>query len=276
MRSAVGGFIAVLITLGSVGAATAQEKVAALAGNVKDDEGRNLEGATVEILGTKLTATTGEGGEFRFDNVRAGRYWILVRRIGFAPIRLTATLAAGDVRQVPLELERIPQRLSELAVLAHGGMSQRRYQDFLSRSHAAFGTFLTRDDLARTNAHDLVAVVQRHLPGKTRYTLERRTGDADFQGGRLYRRVGSGRLYARDELGFFYHVGSSALDVYHNPNCTPAISINGSTPWPGVALTDFGIEDVEAVEVYRRGSWVPTEFAYRDSSGCGLVVLWTK
>jgi len=276
MRAGGGKLLFVVgLVLGARGA-VAQDRDAQVIGTVADGEGRGLDGATIEILGTKLSATSGENGRFRFGPVRPGRYWILARRVGYAPIRMTATLQDGQTRALSLTLEKIPQRLSELTVLAHGGMSGYRHQDFLARSRSAFGTFLTRDDLDRIGGHDLVSVVQRYLPGKTRYTLERRTGETDLFGGRLYRRLGSGRLYARDELGFFHSVGSSWVDAYYNPNCTPSISVNGATPWAGVSLIDFDVDRLEAIEVYRRGRWVPTEFAYRESSGCGLVVLWTK
>ena len=255
MRHAGLGFC-LLFALINAGTAAGQDKTA-LRGTVTDDEGRRIEGATLEILGTKLSATTTATGDFRFDQVPAGRYWIIARRIGYAPIRLTATLEAGIGRDLPIEMERIPERLSELTVLAHGGMSNHRYQDFFIRSHAAFGKFLTRDDLAKAKAFDLVAVIQRHLPGKTRFALERRTGD---------RRVGA--LYTL--------AGYSTAEFSSSSTCGPAISVNGATPRAGVALTDFSLDQVEAVEVYRRGSWVPTEFAYRETSGCGLVVIWTR
>jgi len=198
MRAGGGKLLFVVgLVLGARGA-VAQDRDAQVIGTVADGEGRGLDGATIEILGTKLSATSGENGRFRFGPVRPGRYWILARRVGYAPIRMTATLQDGQTRALSLTLEKIPQRLSELTVLAHGGMSGYRHQDFLARSRSAFGTFLTRDDLDRIGGHDLVSVVQRYLPGKTRYTLERRTGETDLFGGRLYRRLGSGRLYARD------------------------------------------------------------------------------
>ncbi len=275
MRPAVWRIGFAVLGLAMAGSVGAQERVVAVTGVIHDEEGRALDGATIELLGTRLKATTGDNGKFRFEGVPPGRYWIVARRIGYAPIRMTATVTAGVARDLPIELERVPQRLSELTVLSHGGMSRYRYQDFFSRSRSAFGTFLTRDDIVQARGTDLVAVVQRYLPGKTRFALERRTGDS-YLGGRLYRRFGSRLVYRRDELGSFFPVGTSAVDVYHNPNCGPAISINGSTPWPGASLTDWQLEDVEALEVYRRGSWVPTEFAYRESSGCGLVVIWTR
>ena len=272
VRSAV----LVVLGLGLAGTAVGQDKTAVVRGVVRDDEGRPVDGASVEVLGTRLLATTGDNGGFRLAAVPSGRYWIVVRRIGFAPIRMTTTVAAGRDREIAIDLERAPQRLSELTVLAHGGMSKPRYQDFFIRSRSAFGAFLTRDDIAQTRGSDVVSVVQRYLPGRTRFALEHRSGSDLYSGGRLYRRFGSSLVYAQDGLGSFYPAGTSALAVFNNPNCGPAISINGSTPWPGASLTDFQLDQVEALEIYRRGSWVPTEFAYREGSGCGLVVVWTK
>lgn len=252
--------------------AAGQAPRATVRGTITAEGGRPLDGASVEILGTKFSQTTEAAGGYRFDGVPAGRYWVLVRRIGYAPICLTATLAEGESRELPVTLERLPQKLDELTVLADGGMSRHRYQDFWARSHSAFGKFLTRDDIAAAPG-DLISIVQRHLPGRTRWTLEQRAGGpVGIMGpGRLVRRGG----YYIDYDGSFVPV-SRALSASFNPDCPPAISVNGSSPWPGISLADFDREQVEALEVYRRGSWVPTEFAYREELGCGLVVVWLK
>lgn len=264
--------VSLVLLVAAAGLAAAQSPAASLRGTLTATDGRPLDGATIEVLGTKVRFTTASGGVYRLDGVPAGRHWILIRRIGYAPVRLTATLGAGEVRVLPVSLEPLPTRLAELTVLAEGGMSRHRYQDFDTRSHSAFGKFLTRDDISRVPG-DLIDIVQRHLPGRTRFTLEQRYGAAGdlLTMGRLVRRGG---YYVADD-GTWLPTGRSVGTTFH-PDCTPAISVNGSTPWPGISLADFDREQVEALEVYRRGSWVPTEFAYRESLGCGLVVVWLR
>ncbi|MEZ4456680.1 MAG: carboxypeptidase-like regulatory domain-containing protein [Gemmatimonadales bacterium] len=257
---------AVLALAVSASAAAAQTRGATVTGTIRAESGGTLEGASVEILGTGFKATTQASGGYRFEQVPRGRYWVLVRRIGYSPARVSVTLADGDDRRLPFELERLPTKLSELTVLAESGMSRPRFQDFQIRSHSAFGTFLTRDDLANY-AGDLVSVAQRFLPGRTRLTLEQRIGAG---GGLLLRRGG---YYLADDGSVFLVGRTSSLATR---DCPPAVSVNGSTPMPGLSIADFDLDQVEALEIYRRGNWVPTEFAYQDVTGCGPVVVWLR
>src|SRR5262245_28751716 len=73
---------AALLLMAIPGAGSAQQRAAVIGGAVRDGDGRPLDGASIEILGTKFKATTGEAGTYRFEQVPAGRYWILARRIG--------------------------------------------------------------------------------------------------------------------------------------------------------------------------------------------------
>lgn len=227
-----------------------QAQSATVGGVIRDQDGRALDGASIEILGTTFRATTTAPGTYRFTGVPAGQYWLLARRSGYSPVRITATVAAAAERELAFDLERLPRNLSELTVLADGGMSRHRYQDFVARSHASFGSFLTRDDIA-ADSGDLIQIAQLHLPGRSRYTLEQR--------------LGSGFIPARGRLARLA-----------NANCAPAVSFNGARPEPGLSLADFDRDKVEALEIYPRGSRVPTEFAYSQRTGCGLIVVWGR
>jgi hypothetical protein len=245
-----------LLAAGAPAAVAAQARTAALRGAVSGVDGP-LAGATVEVLGTKRTVLTSETGEFRFDGLTPGRYWINARRIGYGPASFTATLEADSVRQVQITLEAAPQRLKDLEVTA--GMTRNRYYDFLWRSRGSFGRFLTRDDIQRSRAFDAIDLVQRYLPGRSRWALEQGNwfepsfnpfgaGDWTPAGARLHR---------------------------NNFDCAPGVSIDGASPWPGARISDYPIDEIEAIEVYRRVEWVPIEFS-RNSTACGLVVIWLK
>src|SRR6266542_1102453 len=80
-------------------------------GAVPDTLGRPLEGAQVEILGLDRTVTTPASGAYRLDELKPGKYWVTVRRIGFAPLRTALNLNPGDDRQIVFQLEPLPQYL---------------------------------------------------------------------------------------------------------------------------------------------------------------------
>lgn len=262
------GVVAALAIVGA-GSLAAQSTGATLKGLVRTADGVGLEGASVEILGTRFKQTTRAAGAYRFDDVPAGRYWIAVRRIGYSPLRITITLADADRRNLAFEMDHLPVNLSELKVIAQGGMSSERYQDFWSRAHSAFGKFLTRDDITSAPGGDLISLVQQHLPGKSRLALEQRLEFAGASPASL-----AGGYYVVDD-GSHRSAGQS-LTTLTDPDCTPLLSINGGSPSPGISLADFDRDALEAIEIYRRGKWVPTEFTLRATSGCGLVVLWLR
>ncbi len=65
-------------------------------------------------------ATTTTQGRFVFQTLGPGRYAIIVRRIGFVPLRTTLTLVEGEPRVVRFELVPLPQILEEVLVEVPG------------------------------------------------------------------------------------------------------------------------------------------------------------
>jgi hypothetical protein len=252
-RALLGLLMLALASVGTNLVAQARPK-AGLCGAVTDGAGP-LAGASVEVLGEKRSVLTGASGEFWLDQLRPGRYWVSVRRIGYRPVTFTATLEADSVRRVAVTLEQAPYKLSDLEV--SGGMSRNRYVDFMWRSRGAWGRFLTRDDIRRAHAFDPVDLVLRYLPSRTRWTLEQ---PAWFDPGYSFGGADWVPAGAR---------GRTLLD------CAPGVSINGSSPWPGNSINDYQLDEIEAVEVYRKVEWVPIEFS-RNATACGLVVVWLK
>jgi hypothetical protein len=245
------GLIAVVLTP----AAGQQRGPATLRGSITDGH-RPLAAATVRIFGLDRTVMTSEEGAFRFDSLAPGRYWVGVRRIGYVPGSFTVTLLADSVRDVTISLEAAPYRLSDLEV--SGGMTPYRFRDFEWRSRGAWGRLYTRDDIRRSRPFDLIDLVQRGLPGHSRFGLEQAgLFDPTPRWSTVEWSTGFGSSFER-----------------MNRDCAPGISLNGSSPWPGVSLRDYQLEDIEAVEVYRNATNVPIEFAR--AASCGLVVLWLR
>jgi hypothetical protein len=231
-----------------------------LRGAVQDTLGQALEGAQIEILGLKLVATTPGSGSFRFDDLKPGRYWVAVRRIGYAPLRAALTFNQGDDREIVFQLEPLAHLLPEVVVKGEDKRWMRRYQDFVWRSRSSFGHFLTRDDIEKSHAAYLGDIVRRYLP----FT----TSDAFFTPAAS---DGWQNPFMDHGLGRF---GSSSTGRLGR-NCAPAVSVNGARPFGGWAVNDFRPEDVEAIEVYRNGFQLPMEFNGWDVA-CGLVVIWTE
>jgi hypothetical protein len=219
---------------------------AVLRGTVQDLSGAPLEGAEVEVIGVGRKATTPATGAYRLS-VPEGRSWVIVRRIGFEPLRVALTFQAGTDRQIIFQLGRQPQRLADVEVMSER-LWERRYADFLWRSRLAWGRFLTRDDIANARPSVLSDVVRRYLPY---------VSSQAFDLGPL---GGVGMLHASSTV---------------RSTCAPLVSLNGASPIGAWAVNDFNPDDVEALEVYR-DRHVPMELQNSVSTACGLVVIWLK
>lgn len=247
------------LTLASAGAAQRTPKsLPLLRGTVQDTAGRPLEGAQLQILGLDRSLTTSGSGAYRFTEITPGRYWVVVRRIGYAPLRTALSFNAGDDRQIDFELRPLPHNLSELKVRAEDKAWMRKYQEFVWRSKGSFyGRFVTRDEIERAHPTYLGDVVRRYLPFTSSqaffnpYYPDRLRSSASSSG------------FLRSRLSPFAQ------------HCPPAVSVNGTPTSAGWAVNDFRPDDVEALEVYRNGYQLPLEFSSRQAP-CGLVIVWTR
>ena len=248
--------IAIALGAGGLGAQTVLVGTgsgAVMRGAVEQENGRRIDGAEIAILGLNRTVTTRANGEYRIDSIAPGKYWVVVRRIGYAPLRAALSFQRGQDREIVFQLETLAQALPELSVKGEDERWNRRHQDFLWRSKVSNGYFLTRDDLERFGGEYLNHVVRRYVP--------------------MFSNLGFGRAaspasgWGRGALGW-------SMDTWGGMGgCSPAVSINGGRPM-GWGLSDFRAEDVEAVEIYRSVRQMPIEFEHW-GLGCGLVVVWT-
>jgi iron complex outermembrane recepter protein len=111
--------IATVVTLGMVagGTASAQQQMGTIEGKVTTGGAGALEGATVVIENLNRAVLTDAAGVFRIT-LPAGTYTLVVRRLGYEPMRSTVTVAAGATVQTNVTLIEAVVLLPELAVTA--------------------------------------------------------------------------------------------------------------------------------------------------------------
>ncbi len=116
----------------------------------------------------------------------------------------------------------------------YDGFAEKRLRDFEFRRRAGFGRFYTRDDLKSYQGQQLSDAL-RYLA----FGVSRRALDA----------------FSPFPTSFGY----SACAPFRG--CAPRVSINGMLPFPGDAVLNIPVRDIEALEVY--GSvvvvWTGTE-----------------
>src|SRR5215831_17073137 len=90
-------FSALFLLIGLLlGTATAQVDRGSIAGTVKDSTNAVLPGALVELQQKGPSAVSDGQGKFLLTNLQPGSYTLTVSYVGFAPLQVTVTVAAGQ------------------------------------------------------------------------------------------------------------------------------------------------------------------------------------
>ncbi len=212
-------------------------------------------------------------GRFRFPDLRAGRYAVKVRRIGYVPIQASLALEKATPRSVRFVMASHPFGLPEIGVVARRNDIARGVR----RAAAYDGRFLTRDDILKAAPVTFGDFLSPYLPNVDSYDFSipnLAIGLLPPLGGTVARSTFSSGRRSRSAM-------QKRMD-FLGPPCAPVISVNGEPALIGVAINNFDPQQIEAVEVYRRRDPrhpVPWEFqedlVFQRSCG-SLVVIWLK
>lgn len=126
--------LAALLLAATSAAAFAQSSVK-IEGYVFNDDGLPLKGANVVLEGTALGTTTNEAGYFRFENLFAGEYTVVVSYLGFqSQLREDVQVNKTDKVSLTFHLQPAVIPLAELVVQARRVVeAQRPSTEVLSR-----------------------------------------------------------------------------------------------------------------------------------------------
>ena len=249
------GLIAALSLPGGVGeggaslAGQTQKPLARLHGVVQDGKGAPVEGARIAVRDLDQVAVTGADGEYAFEAIRPGRYWVTIRGPGFDPQRRAITLESGEDRDLQFALDPLAAALAGSRTREMDSLSA----DFARRAESSLDRyFLTRDDIERSRQPLLGGVLRHYMvPLAPRSGVRYASGCAQFETRMVER---ARRMSGGEEI--------------------PMISINGARPLRGRTLYEVEVNEIEAVEVYR-GATSPMGFTSSENQ-CGLIIIWTK
>jgi hypothetical protein len=234
---------------------------------VEHDSGRPVRSAEVTVRsgsGAVLaTGLTDEGGFFRLQIPRPGRFLLSARALGYAEVGDEAVDVQPEKLTV-LEIGMVSEafELEPIVVTVQSRSYLLEMEGFYQRDAEGFGVFMPPELFERRPPRR----VSDHLYGVSGvYVLEPTRGD----GGRaVYVRSG-----LRPSLTSPYDICWPMVYVDHHLVSTGGLMGAGAEP---AAIDDLvNPADVLAMEVYRSAAEVPSEF-HGPNAGCGVVVLWTR
>lgn len=235
--------------LGKVVLAEPGLRLARIQGRVVE-EGTEIgvEAATIELRGTDRVRISGEGGRFAFDRIPPGDYILAVEHLAFAPVTVPIAITEADaVYQVEIRLAPEAIALEPLVVEVRRAGIQGTVRDRIEWMElVGLGTSFDRAAIDASGAIRVSHLVAR-IPGVQLRTIPGRTF-------------------------------GSELRLVPQQDCGPSVYIDGiRSPLLGGNVDDMvSLGEVESVEVYRRLSELPGEFADDEARRCGAVVIATR
>ncbi len=206
------------------------------------------------------TATADRNGFFRLQLPTAGRYLLSARALGYQEV--TDQLVEVDAEMLTVVEIGMPTRAIELepiVVTAEARSFHLEMEGFYQRRDEGLGEHITPEALERRPS----ARISDHFFGMAGVRVIEPAGGG--RGRIIYFRSGDRADPALICWPMVY--------VDHHMVSTGGMLGAGAEP---LAVDDVvHPEDVMAVEVYRTGAEVPSEF-HGPNAGCGVVVLWTR
>ena len=231
-----------LIGLASVFPRQASAQEGTLRGTVTDSTGAPIAAADVGIAALHRLTKTDDRGRFSFDKMPLGPVDVSVRRLGYTPQTVKATVSNT------LEFSFSVTLAAQAAVLAGVDVSEKRrrigIEDFHKRRIRGVGAFITREDILARHA-SVPTDVLRSTPGLQ--IVRTRTGQ-----GIRFSSASTGR---RD--------------------CIPMMWIDGQRA-PGMEIDELPVTDIEGIELYRGASTTPPQFWQGNTPSCGTIVVWSR
>ncbi len=240
-----------------VGGAPAPPRVAStlgvIDGAVTDTALRPVAMAEIAILRTDIKLQTNSSGRFRFVDVPAGQYLLIVRRLGYRPISAIIEVARADTVRLSYTLEPVTHALDRVVITEE--RRSLRMMEFEERRRQGQGFFITQDMIEKRN----LPVSADYLRLSTTVALapsHNNSGISDLV------------AVSKREAGSIYGDGAGA--------CAMQIVIDGVPMPPRFPLELLpNPRELAGIEIYSGPATVPAQFSGLDRR-CGMIIFWTR
>ncbi len=142
-----------------VSASPVPDRTASIEGRVVRPDARPVRGASVGLLGSTDSAATNDNGHFILRHTAPGPRILWVHGIGFEPVRVAVTLAAGQSRTLAIT---VAQMIATLPTVVTTAPYPAEYSKvgLDRRIQAGVGTFITLDQIAKRQASTVTQLLQ--------------------------------------------------------------------------------------------------------------------
>jgi hypothetical protein len=245
-------------------------------GRVRTDSVTPVIGAEVTVAG--VSTRTDTAGRFEFTGLTAGLATAIVRAVGFENALATLYVENGRTAQHEFRLARIESRAQTLERVEVKGTADRpglAPREFYARKQQGIGRQYDRADLAKWDERPFSTFLSTIPGSRVAY------------GGRNIAMV-TNRSSTTNKCAFCTSRPESLLTMADlnagfRPACYMDVYLNGmlvyqygsTPPQPLFDFSTLSTRDLEAIETYASAAQLPSQYS-RTSSGCGVVLIWTR
>lgn len=232
---------------------TPARAVGVIDGTVTDTLLKPVGFAEVKILRTDIRIETNTAGRFRFTEVPAGQYLLIVRRIGFRPISSIIQVGSRDTLRLSFLMEPAVQTLDKVVVTED--RRSLRAIEFEERRKAGVGFFITQEQIEKRNL-PVSADYLRLAPSISLAPSPSPSGISELV------------AISKREGGSVFGSGAGA--------CAMQVVIDGA-PMPRRFPLELlpNPKEIMGFEIYAGASTVPPQFNGLDRR-CGMILVWTR
>jgi TonB-linked SusC/RagA family outer membrane protein len=220
-----------------------------------------LPGVAVEVEGTRFGALTDSAGQYRIASVPAGAQTLIARRIGYASLRHTTTVSAGQPATADFALVVSATMLDQVVVTGTAGGELRR------SIGNTVATIDASDMLAKSAATNITSLLNARAPGLNVLPTSGRLGAGPSIQirGRSSIGLGNSPLVYVDGVRFNSNSGTGPQAVSGR--------LGGQGSQVGGRLNDINPDDIESIEVI---SGPAAATIYGTEAASGVIQIITK
>lgn len=225
-----------------------------ITGNVSDQDGKYLAGASVYIKSLNKGVHTNDFGDFLLEEIPRGQYILRISFVGFETIekKIEVESITSDVKII---LQHIQNNLSEIAVTALG--INRKYRSLSYSMQSISG-----DEISTVKNTNIL----NSLIGKVAGAQFNRTSGGV---GGAVRVILRGDKSTRNSQPLYVIDGMPILNPIGGPNA----GLYNSYPDPGDIISTFNPDDIESINVLKGAS---ASALYGSQGSNGVILINTK